>query len=197
MAELERAANAPCIRGVSLLAEAVRYRPDQLKLDPLWALAAARKWAVVLHPPAGVADLSDAFADYGLDSALHAMVGSALVLARLIYSGVLDRHPQLDVIATHLGGVAPFLAERFDSRGKGAAHPFSHYLRNRLYFDNCGFPDGPALRCAIEAAGADRIVLGSDWPSRPIEECLAPLRDLPDAQRRAISGETAARWFAP
>lgn len=187
---------APCIRGLSLLAEAVRYRPDQLDLEPLWLLAAERRLAVVLHPPAGVADISDAFADYGLNSALHAMVGSTLTLARLIYSGVLDRHPLLDIIATHFGGVAPFLAERFDSRGKGAAQPFTYYLRNRLYLDNCGFPAEAALKCAITAAGADRIVLGSDWPSRPVAECLAPLRDLTDADRGAIEGATAARWFA-
>lgn len=160
-------------------------------------LASSLNWAVVLHPPAGVGDISDAFADFGLGSALHAMVGSTLALARLVYSGVLDRHPRLDVIATHLGGVAPFLAERFDSRGNGAANPFSFYLHNRLYLDNCGFPAGQALRCTIDAAGAQRIVLGSDWPSRPIEDCLGPLRDLNEADRRAIGGETAARWFAP
>lgn len=197
VAELRRVASARCVRGVALLAEATRYRPDALALDPLWAFASERNLAVVLHPPAGEADLSGVFADFGLTSGLHAMVGSAAVLARLVYSGVPDRHPKLDVIATHLGGGAPFLAERLDQRGKGAAQPFSHYLRDRLYLDNCGFPAGPALRCAIDAAGAGRIVLGSDWPSRPIAECLAPLAALPDGARRAIEGGTAARWFTP
>ena len=195
--ELERIIGEGCMRGIALLSEATQYRPDALELEDVWAALSMRGKAAVLHPPAGGSDLTDAFAEYGLSSGLNAMFGSALALSRLVYSGVLDRHPRLDVIATHLGGVAPFLSERLDSRGKGAARPFSHYLQNRLYLDNCGFPAGPALRCAIDVAGARRIVLGSDWPSRPIEECLAPLAALDDSDRRAIAGETASRWFDP
>lgn len=194
-AELERVRDAECMRGIALLAEATQYRPDLLELEEVWSACSDRAWPVVLHPPAGGPDISDAFSAFGLSSGINAMIGSTLVLARLIYFGVLDRHPKLELIATHLGGVAPFLAERLDSRGKGAEYPFSHYLRNRLYLDNCGYPAGPALRCAIDVVGAQRIVLGSDWPSRPIDECLAPLVALNDADRRAIAGETASRWF--
>ncbi|MBN8605556.1 MAG: amidohydrolase [Caulobacterales bacterium] len=197
IAEARRVADAPEMRGVALLAEATRYKPDALDLEDLWRLAAEKGWPLMLHPSAGVADLSPAFADFGLDSALHTMVTSTIVLARLIFSGVLDRHPRLDIIATHLGGVAPFLAERFDSRGRGAREKFSHYLKQRIFMDNCGFTAGPALRCALDVVGPARIVLGSDWPSRPIEDCLAPLAALSDADRRAIAGETASRWFDP
>jgi predicted TIM-barrel fold metal-dependent hydrolase len=118
----------------------------------------------------------------------------------MIQSGLLDRVKDLTLILTHLGGVLPFLIERLDSRHEGGtAYAPSHYLRERVWVDACGYPAGPALRCALEVMGPDRIVIGSDWPSRPIAPALAAIRGLgltPKAEA-AILGGNAARWFGP
>jgi predicted TIM-barrel fold metal-dependent hydrolase len=197
--ELERIGGWPQLRGLSIVAQTTLYRPDEIGLEPLLAHAADLGLAVVIHPPAGVADLNPAFEAFGLGSGLHAMTGSSLVAARLILSGLLDRIPDLDLIVTHLGGVLPWLADRLDSRGLGPAQrPFSAYLRDRLWFDACG-ATGPALRFVLETLGPGRLLLGSDWPSRAIAPAIQTIRDLalaPDAEA-SILGGAAARWFDP
>src|SRR3546814_1697709 len=123
---------------------------------------------------------------------MHAMVSHALVAARMIQSGLLDRIGKLELILTHLGGILPFLIDRLDSRNTGPAqHPPSHYLRTRVHVDNCGYPAGPALRLAIETLGIGRLLIGSDWPSRPIAPALAAIRAKIG---RASGGETGCQY---
>lgn len=200
MRELARIADEPAVRAVQLVASSTLYYPEQAEFEPLFGAIAELGLPVILHPTAGAADLSDAFDAYGLASGMHAMISHALVAARMIASGMLDRLPSLELIVTHLGGILPFVTERLDSRVRGPClHPPSHYLTQRVFFDACGYPAGPALRCALEAVGAARIMIGSDWPSRAIGPALKAIRDLAlsPAQEQAILGGTARRWFEP
>lgn len=198
--ELARIALEDAVRAVQIVAQTTGYTPDDDAFASLFQRAADAGMPILIHPSAGVADLAPQFDVYGLSSGLHAMVSHALVAARMIQSGLLDRVERLELILTHLGGVLPFLIDRLDSRARGPAlHPPSHYLRNRIFVDACGYPAGPALRCAIETFGAQRVMIGSDWPSRPIAPALEAIAglDLAEADRRAILGGTAARWFDP
>lgn len=197
--ELARISGEAALRAVQIVAQTTGYHPD-VGFDDVFTLAAGQALPVIIHPSAGVADLSPAFDDYGLSSGMHAMVSHALVAARMIQSGMLDRIEKLELILTHLGGILPFLIDRLDSRNSGPTlHAPSHYLKNRIYLDNCGYPAGPALRCAIETVGAGRLLIGSDWPSRPIAPVLDAIRDLRLAKsdEQAVMGGNAARWFAP
>ena len=200
IAELARIRDEPDLRAIQIVAQTTRYRPDAISLEPLFQAAGDAGLPIIIHPAAGVADLAPQFADYGLASGMHAMVSSALVAARMIQSGMMDRHPGLELILTHLGGILPFLVDRLDSRNSGPCDfPPSHYLRSRLWFDACGYPAGPALRCALATVGADRLLVGSDWPSRAIEPALEAVRDLELSREatRAFLGGNAARWFNP
>src|SRR3546814_14686185 len=102
---------------------------------------------------------------------MHAMVSHALVAARMIQSGLLDRIGKLELILTHLGGILPFLIDRLDSRNTGPAqHPPSHYLRTRVHVDNCGYPAGPALSLAIETLGIGRVLSSADIDGAAVRE---------------------------
>ena len=102
----------------------------------------------------------------------------------------------------HLGGAIPYLAERLD-RGYEAfpecrAHirqPPSAYLK-QFYYDTVNF-DPAALRLAIDFAGANHILAGSDYPHQigSIPSMLQSLRglDVPEADRAAMLGGNAAR----
>jgi aminocarboxymuconate-semialdehyde decarboxylase len=120
-------------------------------------------------------------------------------VVRLIFSGMLDRVPDLDVIVPHLGGTLPYLTQRFVDMGHGDAElDVAHYLRHRLWLDTCSYHP-PAFRCAVDTAGADRIVLGTDFPfrgslQRAVDDVVANAPG-PDA-RAAILGGTASRWFS-
>jgi predicted TIM-barrel fold metal-dependent hydrolase len=198
--ELRRIQAEDEVRAVQMVAQTLRYQPDAPEYQDLFACASAAHLPVVIHPAAGISDLSPAFDAFGLSSGMHAMVSHALVAARMIHSGMLDRIPGLELIMTHLGGVLPFLIDRLDSRATSAAAFLpSYYLRTRLWVDACGYPNGPALRCVIETMGAERVMVGSDWPSRPIAPALDAIRalGLGDAAAHAILGGNAARWFDP
>lgn len=188
------------VRAVQIVAQTTRYQPELPEFEVLYAMVANAGLPLLLHPAAGVADLSPHFDAYGLSSGMHAMVSHALVAARMMQSGLLDRVPGLELIMTHLGGILPFLIERLDERAQGpAARPPSQYLRDRVYLDGCGYPTGPLLRCAIETLGVERIMLGSDWPSRPIKPAIDAVRGLAldSASETAILRNTALRWFDP
>jgi predicted TIM-barrel fold metal-dependent hydrolase len=198
--ELDRIIDVPAVRGVSIVAQTTLYQPEQIGLEEVLARCADAGLAVVLHPTAGAADISDLFEPFGLVSALHTMVTSSLVAAKLVLSGALDRLPALDLVLTQFGGVLPFLTERLDKRGRGAAEkPFGAYLRERLYYDCSDHSPGPTLSYALATLGAERVMIGSDWPSRPIEPAIAAIRetDLSDAEREWVLGGTAQRWFDP
>ena len=82
--------------------------------------------------------------------------------------------------------------------GKGdGAHDMPHYLRTRLFLDTCSYHP-PAFHCALETAGAGRLVLGTDYPFRgPLVRGVEDVRaNAPDAEScAAILGGTASRWF--
>jgi aminocarboxymuconate-semialdehyde decarboxylase len=93
---------------------------------------------------------------------------TALATARLLFSGILQDHPELKVVLAHGGGAAPWLIGRLAHGYRvrpefvdGAADPADGV--RRLYYDTVVF-DPTVLRQLGELVGFDRLVLGSDYP---------------------------------
>ena len=124
----------------------------------------------------------------GLDAAFtHAMLG-----AKFIGSGTLDKYPKLEIVLPHAGGAFPYCAGRVEhfmyhmgaNAGKTTApRTFKEYLR-RFHYDYLTYhPEG--LRFLIDLVGADRIVVGTDsfnakdieYPSAVIEQFNFSARD--------------------
>jgi aminocarboxymuconate-semialdehyde decarboxylase len=173
------------------------------RYEVLWAKANALGAVVYIHPtnPVGV----EAMTEYWLMPLLGFTFDTTLAAAKLVFSGVVERHPRIRWSLCHLGGAIPYLAERLD-RGFHAfaecrAHidrPPSEYLR-RFYYDTVNFDPG-ALGLAIWFAGPDRVLAGSDYPHQigSIERMKASLERLPvtPAEREAIAGRNAERLLA-
>jgi aminocarboxymuconate-semialdehyde decarboxylase len=92
---------------------------------------------------------------------------TAIAAAHLIFGGVLDRFPKLEVVLPHAGGAFPWLVGRLN-RGwekradlKHIAHSPVTYLR-RFYYDTIGYSD-PVLEFLVRHIGADRVLMGSDY----------------------------------
>jgi aminocarboxymuconate-semialdehyde decarboxylase len=193
--ELARIGDHPLAVGVEIFAASQPWTIADDDLEPVYVAVAERQLPVLVHP--ALEQLPAAQRDWGLDACLAAPVNSSLGTLRLILSGLLDRVPTLTPIVPHLGGVLPFLAQRLDDQAHGAnRHPPSHYLRTRLLYDTCSFHP-PALRATAETAGADRLLLGSDFPFRgPLDR---PVRDitvnLPAADHQAVLADNAMRAF--
>jgi aminocarboxymuconate-semialdehyde decarboxylase len=167
---------------------------------PLWAKADALGAVIYVHPtdPAGV----EAMLEYWLMPLVGFLMDTTLAAAKLVFSGVVARHPRIRWVLTHMGGAIPYLAERLD-RGYRAfkecrAHidrPPSEYLRE-FYFDTVNF-NPSAVRLALDFAGEDRILAGSDYPHQigSIPLMLQTIRDLdvPEKVKQKILGANTAR----
>ncbi len=179
----------------------INGRPiDDPSFAPFYEVLNARKSTMLIHPmvPAGIEVMNN----YALAPLVGFMMDTTLAVARLIFSGFFDKYPDVKVIAGHLGATAPYLAGRLDigyrsyPDCKGIEQAPSEYLKC-MYYDTVSFHI-PALHCAAETVGADRIVFGSDYPhvigdvagaTKVIEEAL-PTDALP-----GILGDTAAGLF--
>ena len=172
---------------------------DDERLDPFWSTASALDVPVFIHPaPAGIdGPLRDPrVRKYDLDLSLGFLYEETLAIACLIFGGVLDRHPALDICMSHGGGASAYMLGRLDHQGRSRpwarAHPvdFAGSLR-RLWFDN-HVHDARALALLGDQVGRDRLVLGTnlagwDAPHEPARGRLRP------GLRRQRSAAAAAR----
>lgn len=196
VAELERLASNPLVRGALIDAHTTGFTIDEEQFEPVYAKLVELQMPAVLHP---AFDPPPAYRAWAIASSLGAMTSTSLAGLRIVLSGMLDRIPELELVIPHLGGTIPYLTQRVaDINGRGdAEHDLLHYLRNRIWTDTCNYWH-PALRCAIETFGAERILLGSDFPFRgPIDVCIRDIETagLEPGPRAAILGGNAVRWF--
>ena len=152
---------------------------DDEHLDALWATLVELDVPVFIHPaPSGIdGPLRDQrIRKYDLDLALGFLYEETMAVAHLIYGGVLDRHPELDICLSHGGGASAFMLGRLDHLGRtrpwAREHPidFAGQLR-RLWFDQ-HVHDDAALELLERQVGRDRLVVGTnlagwDAPTEP------------------------------
>ena len=155
-----------------------------------------------IHPvhPVGV----EAMTEYWLMPLVGFLMDTTLAAAHLVFAGVPERFPGIRWVLGHLGGAVPYIAERFDRGYEAFAEcrrnidrPPSEYLK-QFYYDTVNF-DPNALRLAIQFAGVDHILAGSDYPHQigSIPKMLASLESLPLAadQEAGIMGGNAKRVY--
>jgi len=192
-AELTRAVERLGARGAIVFTNIDGIYLDDPSQRPLLERAAALGVPLLVHPMAPPS--TQGMTDYWLTPILGMEFEVMLALGRLIFTGTLERLPGLRLIASHLGGGLPFLQGRMDHGHRvhpdcreHIASPPSVYLR-QVFYDAVAFHP-PALRCAVESVGADRLVLGSDYPQAmgdlggTVKDIEA--LDLPAAEREAI-----------
>ncbi|HEY7066043.1 MAG TPA: amidohydrolase family protein [Chloroflexota bacterium] len=171
VAELERTQALPEVIGVTLGCSIAGRPLDDPAFAPLFAELDRRGTVLFLHPQ-GVG-AGPGSADYGLTWLVDAPFEDTITALRLVLSGWLERYPRVRTIVPHLGGPLPFLKQRVDDLRAGGMgrqtgdEPPPETLPSRwyrqLYFDTVN-NHPPALRCACETFGADRILLGTDYP---------------------------------
>jgi len=198
VAEAERAARAGC-RGLYIGTNVNGRYLDDPAFEPLWACAARHRLPVFTHPLNNAGE--DRMSEWHLGNSVGNPGETALAASRLIMAGVLERHPDLDVVLAHGGGTLPFLLGRLDhtyavrDEVKAALRrPPSAYLK-RFHVDTITHHDG-ALAFLIEGAGADRVLLGTDLPYDMADpDPAARLRRLrlPPADVAAIESGNAIR----
>jgi aminocarboxymuconate-semialdehyde decarboxylase len=172
---------------------------DEPELRPVFARCEQLGLPVFLHPlnPCG----ADRMRKYHLRNLIGNPTENAIAAASLIFGGVMDAYPKLDVVLPHSGGSMPALIGRWDhgttvrSELKHMTKPPSSYLR-RFHYDTITHSDS-ILANLIEQVGADRVVMGSDCPAdmsytQPVS-VVERLSEVEAADRDRILGDNAAR----
>ncbi len=165
--ELRRAMKDLGFKGAMLFSNVNGVPLADARYEPLYQAANEMNAILHVHPtnPANV----DAMKEFWLMPLVGFLYDTTLAGARLVFAGVPERYPRIRWVLGHLGGAIPYLAERLD-RGYKAfeecrvniPRPPSTYLRH-FYLDTVNF-DPSALRLAIDFAGIDHILAGSDYP---------------------------------
>jgi aminocarboxymuconate-semialdehyde decarboxylase len=141
---------------------------DDPSLDPFWAAAQEMEILILFHPydeqPAA------GLGDYFLHNCIGYPLQTTIAAVRMMFSGVFTRFPELRMRLPHAGGFLPFQIERFrhaadfrpEPRSKGFTGDPLDVLK-RLYYDSVTFSP-MNLRYLVDLVGADRLLLGSDYP---------------------------------
>ena len=198
--ELERAVQELGLSGATLMSNANNHPLDSESLMPIYQKAAKMNVPLFIHPTSPINHM--AMDDYRLIPIIGFGVDTALAVLRLVFGGVMKRIPNLKLIASHLGGVFPYLRGRIDT-GFNAypeckaniSEPPSYYLK-KIWMDSICY-DQDILISTYAYSGAEKILLGTDFPHQisDMEKAVERIRRLhiSNEEKQMILGENAAR----
>jgi aminocarboxymuconate-semialdehyde decarboxylase len=163
--ELERAAKLPGMKGMYLATNVNGEELDERKFWDVYARCEELGWAIFLHPVDTIG--LERTKKYYLKNLCGNPYDTGVAVAHLIFGGVMDRFPKLEVNLPHAGGTFPWLIGRWDHGAKvrpelkHMKQPPSSYLK-RFTYDTIGHDDRINANL-VRLVGADRVTLGSDY----------------------------------
>ena len=197
--ELERAVKELGLRGGTLMTNVDGKPLDLDEFMPVYEKAVELDVPLFLHPTSPIN--SKAMEDYRLVPILGFGVDTSVAILRLVFSGVLKKLPRLKLIASHLGGVYPYLRGRIEIGFNAYPEckvnidePPSTYLE-KIWMDSIIY-DEDVLMSTLAYTGAEKIVLGSDHPHQIGDMANAVGRierlDISDEDKERILWKNAA-----
>jgi aminocarboxymuconate-semialdehyde decarboxylase len=198
--ELERCMRSLGFKGVQILTNVAGNELSDPVYEPFWTKAEELGALVVLHPN-GFTE-GRRLTRFYFNNVIGNPFDTTLAIHYLIFDGVLERHPNLKILAVHGGGYVAAYSGRIDhawgARSDARAelpHPPTTYLK-RIYFDTVVFTPHQ-LEALIRVFGASQIVMGTDYPYDMAEYDpighVASIDTLDQATQAAIIGGNARR----
>jgi aminocarboxymuconate-semialdehyde decarboxylase len=173
---------------------------DDPMFEPFFAVAQELDLLLFVHPLEGGVDTDDPLAPI-LGNVLQFTFRTTMMIERMILTGMFEKYPNLKLCLSHGGGLLAFNIWRLDhSFGlrrdlqQQLPHTPSGYLK-RLYFDTI-VHSVVALQYLIAVVGADRVVIGTDYPMGMGDfESVQKITqlNLSAAERDQVLGANAAR----
>jgi len=165
--ELERAMKQLGFKGCQILTNVVGKELSDPAFAPFWAKAEALGALVVIHPNGFTG--GERFARLYFSNVIGNPLDTTVALHYLIFDGVLERHPNLKILAVHGGGYLGGYSGRIDHAwgartdvANNLPKPPTEYLK-KIYFDTVVFTHHQ-LEHLIKVFGADHILMGTDYP---------------------------------
>jgi aminocarboxymuconate-semialdehyde decarboxylase len=202
LAELARALDELGMVGVAATTSVMGRTLADPVFHPLYAELNRRRSVLYIHP-AGCGAESPLINGQRIVWSVGAPIEDTIAIMHLVVAGIPSRYPDMKIIASHLGGLLPMVVRRVDDHIEYEApdtpeRPSQAF--RRLWYDTVGHDHVPALRAAAEALGADRLVLGTDFPYQAGARFQAAVEyvkraGLSEQDVRAILDENATRLF--
>jgi predicted TIM-barrel fold metal-dependent hydrolase len=194
---------------------------DEDRFWPIFEIAEKMDRPIFLHPSRGaeVPDyLSETKSKYEIWWTFGWPYETSVAMARLVFSGIMDKMPNLKVLSHHLGAMVPYFEGRvgpgWDQLGKRTSdEDYVTLLKNMkkrpldyfkdFYADSATFGSRSATVCGLDFYGADKVLFASDCPFDPeggtgyIRETIAILEGLELSQedREKICYKNALKLF--
>jgi predicted TIM-barrel fold metal-dependent hydrolase len=213
LAEIDRAVDELGALGIQIYTHMNGLPLDDPRFEPLFARMAELDRAIWVHPAR-----NSSWPDYPSESKSRYEAwwlfgwpyDTSVFMARLVFSGILTRHPRLKVITHHAGGMVPFFSGRvgpgMDSFGARTPDEESELVESglegrpldafrRFHADTAVFGAPHALRCALDFFGVEHMLFASDMPFDPVQGTF--IRDtIADVEALEITGAERERIFA-
>lgn len=182
---------------------------DEPQFEPFFEKLAELDVPLYIHPTIINTQVRNVYYD-NPDSAFAARFASAGIgwhyevgihVMRLIFAGVFDRYPNLQVIVGHWGELIPFYMDRINAFFPATASPmkqdFKYYMLNNVYVTPSGMFNLAQLQNTIEMMGADRIIYSADYPYYPNEGAREFLENAPISReaKEKIAYKNAMKLF--
>lgn len=179
--EMERAVKTLGLKAMSIVSNINGKPVDSEEFELFWASAAEMDIPVYIHPNDPIATTGrDYEGEYDLVHNFGWPYETVLMLARLVFSGIMERYPTLKVVGHHLGGgMIPFYLGRtletyepenqnviYGGRVKPLPKPLFEYF-SRFYYDTAVGGSAHAIKCTYEVFGVDNIIFATDSPWGP------------------------------
>ena len=206
--ELERALDLYGARSALLPASAGGRPLDAPEFDALFTIA--EKWGVLLFMHPVSAEEPSRFPLYGVQVLVQWPFETTLAVTRMIFEGVFDRHPGLQLLLAHGGGNLIYLKGRLNSAYEATGWEADPYYRKnvskapgdyykQIFFDTCSLSP-ESVEFTIKVAGADRVMFGTDYPfdigDPEAKRALPALNRLDEESRRKIFRDNAEAVLA-
>lgn len=180
MNELDRMQGELGLKGVLIFSN-IEGRPlDDESMWPLYARAAELEFPIWIHPQ------HSSYYEWVkkdlLDRVLAWPFDTSVAMARLVYGGVFERHPNIKFVTHHMGGMIPYFASRIAAFAESTAQeytklglassgpqltgdPLDHFKK---FYNDCISNGSPEMvRTALDFFGPDHILFGTDFPFGP------------------------------
>ena len=206
LTEIEWLAGVRRVRGVQIGSNVAGVDLDDPRLEPVWNAMERAGLPVWIHADQRAIAGADRLNVYYLQNLVGIPMESTIAIAKLIFGGVLGRHPDLRFGVTHGGGFAPYQVGRWQHGWEVRPEPKQHVsapdpraLFGSIYFDSLTH-DPLSLRMLGERVGWDHVALGSDYPfdmASPDPVAAVDAAELPDHAQEQILEHTPAAFLRP
>ncbi len=214
--ETDRAVKELGFRGIYVHSNINGKPLDSPEFLPLWEKMSKYNLPIYIHPWR-----SDDFADYQTEEKSKYMIASTfgwpyettVAMTRLVFSGILEKYPNLKVVTHHCGGMIPYYEQRiYQHYGQHERSGRAQYITSlsktpleyykMFYNDTAIHGNTPALMLAYNFWGADHIVLGADMPLgdhyfgfRSYRQTIGAIEamDITDAEKKKIFVDNAIK----